>query len=277
MLTDFSLKWDKFIVNFIDKGGYKQVVDGLENTILVAVVGLVIGMLIGVVIAVISVMPKYPILPYAMQNRFDRFLDRFPKKPLLRVVSFYYFFYAIMWILQRIPFILQKICSLYVALFRGTPVMVQLLMGYFVLLPSMGLKVTAVQASMLIFGLNSGAYVSEIMRGGINSVDAGQLEAARAVGFSYSASMIKIVVPQAIKNILPTLGNEFIALIKETSIIGYAGALDLVYAFKQIGTSTYEYTVPYIVLSVIYIALVVVITIGLNIMERWLAKSDRRR
>lgn len=277
MLTDFSLKWDKFIVNFIDKGGYKQVVDGLENTILVAVVGLVIGMLIGVVIAVISVMPKYPILPYAMQNRFDRFLDRFPKKPLLRVVSFYYFFYAIMWILQRIPFILQKICSLYVALFRGTPVMVQLLMGYFVLLPSMGFKVTAVQASMLIFGLNSGAYVSEIMRGGINSVDAGQLEAARAVGFSYSASMIKIVVPQAIKNILPTLGNEFIALIKETSIIGYAGALDLVYAFKQIGTSTYEYTVPYIVLSVIYIALVVVITIGLKIMERWLAKSDRRR
>ena len=277
MLTDFSLKWDKFIVNFIDKGGYKQVVDGLENTILVAVVGLVIGMLIGVVIAVISVMPKYPILPYAMQNRYDRFLDRFPKKPLLRVVSFYYFFYAIMWILQRIPFILQKICSLYVALFRGTPVMVQLLMGYFVLLPSMGLKVTAVQASMLIFGLNSGAYVSEIMRGGINSVDAGQLEAARAVGFSYSASMIKIVVPQAIKNILPTLGNEFIALIKETSIIGYAGALDLVYAFKQIGTSTYEYTVPYIVLSVIYIALVVVITIGLKIMERWLAKSDRRR
>ncbi|MBQ3086718.1 MAG: amino acid ABC transporter permease [Clostridia bacterium] len=234
-------------------------------------------MLIGVVIAVISVMPKYPILPYAIQNRFDRFLDRFPKKPLLRVVSFYYFFYAIMWILQRIPFILQKICSLYVALFRGTPVMVQLLMGYFVLLPSMGLKVTAVQASMLIFGLNSGAYVSEIMRGGINSVDAGQLEAARAVGFSYSASMIKIVVPQAIKNILPTLGNEFIALIKETSIIGYAGALDLVYAFKQIGTSTYEYTVPYIVLSVIYIALVVVITIGLKIMERWLAKSDRRR
>lgn len=277
MLTDFSLKWDKFIVNFIDKGGYKQVVDGLENTILVAVVGLVIGMLIGVVIAVISVMPKYPILPYAMQNRFDRFLDRFPKKPLLRVVSFYYFFYAIMWILQRIPFILQKICSLYVALFRGTPVMVQLLLGYFVLFPSMGFKVTAVQASMLIFGLNSGAYVSEIMRGGINSVDAGQLEAARAVGFSYSASMIKIVVPQAIKNILPTLGNEFIALIKETSIIGYAGALDLVYAFKQIGTSTYEYTVPYIVLSVIYIALVVVITIGLKIMERWLAKSDRRR
>lgn len=277
MLTDFSLKWDKFIINFIDKGGYKQVVSGLENTIMVAVIGLVIGMLIGCIIAVISVMPKYPILPYAMQNRFDRFLDRFPKKPLLRVVTFYYLFFAIMWVLQRIPAILQKICSLYVALFRGTPVMVQLLMGYFVLLPSMGFKVTAVQASILIFGLNSGAYVSEIMRGGINSVDPGQLEAARAVGFSYSASMIKIVVPQAIKNILPTLGNEFIALIKETSIIGYAGALDLVYAFKQIGTSTYEYTVPYIVLSVIYIALVVVITIGLKIMERWLAKSDRRR
>ncbi len=277
MLTDFALKWDKFVVNFIDKGGYKQVVAGLENTIMVAVLGLIIGMLIGCIIAVVSVMPKYPVLPYAMQSRFDRFLDRFPKKPLLRVVSLYYVFFAIMWILQRMPVILQKICSLYVALFRGTPVMVQLLLGYFVLIPSMGFKVTAVQASIIIFGLNSGAYVSEIMRGGINSVDSGQLEAARAVGFSYASSMIKIVVPQAIKNILPTLGNEFIALIKETSIIGYAGALDLVYAFKQIGTSTYEYTVPYIVLSVIYIALVVIITIGLKIMERWLAKSDRRR
>ncbi|MBQ6864901.1 MAG: amino acid ABC transporter permease [Clostridia bacterium] len=234
-------------------------------------------MLIGCIIAVVSVMPKYPVLPYAMQSRFDRFLDRFPKKPLLRVVTLYYVFFAIMWILQRTPVILQKICSLYVALFRGTPVMVQLLLGYFVLIPSMGFKATAVQASIIIFGLNSGAYVSEIMRGGINSVDSGQLEAARAVGFSYASSMIKIVVPQAIKNILPTLGNEFIALIKETSIIGYAGALDLVYAFKQIGTSTYEYTVPYIVLSVIYIALVVIITIGLKIMERWLAKSDRRR
>ena len=276
MLTDFSLKWDKFIINFIDKGGYKQVIAGLENTITVAVLGLIIGMLIGCVIAVISVMPKYPVLPHKLQKVYDRFLGFFPVKPVLRILTFYYVFYIIMWVLQRIPIILQKVCSLYVALFRGTPVMVQLLLGYFVLFPTMGFKVTAVQASILIFGLNSSAYVSEIMRGGINSVDAGQLEAARAVGFSYSASMIKIVVPQAVKNILPTLGNEFIALIKETSIIGYAGALDLVFAFKQIGTSTYEYMVPYIVLSVIYIVLVVIITIALKIMERWLAKSDRR-
>ncbi len=276
MLTDFSLKWDKFIINFIDKGGYKQVVNGLENTVTVAVLGLIIGMVIGVIIAIVCVMPKYPVLPYKMQNMFDRFLGKFPKKTILRIITFYYVFFALMWVLQRVPAILQKICSLYVALFRGTPVMVQLLLGYFVLFPSMGFKITAVQASIIIFGLNSGAYVSEIMRGGINSVDSGQLEAARAVGFSYSSGMIKIVIPQAVKNILPTLGNEFIALIKETSIIGYAGALDLVYAFKQIGTSTYEYTVPYIVLSVIYIALVVIITAALKIMERWLAKSDRR-
>ena len=277
MLNNFSVKWDKFLVNFIDKGGYKQVIDGLGNTIEVAILGLIIGMLIGTIIAVINVMPKYPVLPYKLQNMYDKFLSKFPKKPLLRVVTLYYVFYAVMWVLQRIPLILDKICTLYVALFRGTPVMVQLLLGYFVLFPSIGLKVTALNASIIIFGLNSGAYVSEIMRGGINSVDGGQLEAARAVGFSYSASMLKIVVPQAIKNILPTLGNEFIALIKETSIIGYAGALDLVYAFKQIGTSSYEYTVPYIVLSVIYIVLVVFITILLKIMERWLAKSDRRR
>ncbi len=277
MLNNFSVKWDKFLVNFIDKGGYKQVIDGLGNTVEVAILGLIIGMLIGTIIAVINVMPKYPVLPYKVQNMYDRFLDKFPKKPALRVVTLYYVFYAVMWVLQRIPLILDKICTLYVALFRGTPVMVQLLLGYFVLFPSLGIKVTALNASIIIFGLNSGAYVSEIMRGGINSVDPGQLEAARAVGFSYSASMLKIVVPQAIKNILPTLGNEFIALIKETSIIGYAGALDLVYAFKQIGTSSYEYTVPYIVLSVIYIVLVVFITILLKIMERWLAKSDRRR
>lgn len=277
MLNNFSVKWDKFLVNFIDKGGYKQVIDGLGNTVEVAILGLIIGMIIGTVIAVVNVMPKYPVLPYKVQNMYDKFLDKFPKKPALRVITLYYVFYAVMWVLQRIPLILDKICTLYVALFRGTPVMVQLLLGYFVLFPSMGIKVTALQASIIIFGLNSGAYVSEIMRGGINSVDGGQLEAARAVGFSYSASMLKIVVPQAIKNILPTLGNEFIALIKETSIIGYAGALDLVFAFKQIGTSSYEYTVPYIVLSVIYIILVVFITILLKIMERWLAKSDRSR
>ena len=277
MLNNFSVKWDKFLITFIDKGGYKQVLDGLQNTVQVAIIGLIIGMVIGTIIAVINVMPKYPVLPYKLQNAYDRFLDKFPKSTALRIVTLYYVFYAIMWVMQRIPLILDKICALYVALFRGTPVMVQLLLGYFVLFPSMGLKMTALNASIIIFGLNSGAYVSEIMRGGINSVDPGQLEAARAVGFSYSASMIKIVVPQAVKNILPTLGNEFIALIKETSIIGYAGALDLVYAFKQIGTSTYEYTVPYIVLSVIYIVLVVFITILLKIMERWLAKSDRRR
>ena len=276
MLTDFSLKWDKFIVNFIDKGGYKQVVDGLENTILVAVVGLVIGMLIGVVIAVISVMPKYPILPYAIQNRFDRFLDRFPKKPLLRVVSFYYFFYAIMWILQRIPFILQKICSLYVALFRGTPVMVQLLMGYFVLLPSMGLKVTAVQASMLIFGLNSGAYVSEIMRGGINSVDAGQLEAARAVGFSYSASMIKIVVPQAIKNILPALANEVVSMVKESSICSTMGMMELMWSAKTVATTTHITMGPYFLVAILYFAINYPASKGIEALERRMRRGDRQ-
>jgi polar amino acid transport system permease protein len=154
---------------------------------------------------------------------------------------------------------------------------VQLLLFYYVLFPLLGLKITPVSVSVLVFGLNSGAYISEIMRSGIQSVDPGQMEAGRAVGLSFPVTMIKIVIPQAVKNILPTLGNEFIALIKETSIIGYAGALDLVYAFKQIGTSSYEYTVPYIVLSVIYIVLVVFITILLKIMERWLAKSDRRR
>ena len=127
-----------------------------------------------------------------------------------------------------------------------------------------------------VFGLNSGAYVSEIMRGGIMSVDTGQMEAGRAVGLSYSVTMLKIVVPQAIKNILPTLGNEFIALIKETSVVSFVGAADLYVAFNYIGTNSYEFMVPYLVMAIIYIVMVMIIAMFVKIMERSLRKSDRR-
>ena len=134
---------------------------------------------------------------------------------------------------------------------------------------------TGVQVSMLVFGLNSGAYISEIMRSGILSVDPGQMEGGRAVGLSFGTTMIRIVIPQAVKNILPTLGNEFIALIKETSVVSFVGAADLYVAFSYIGSNTYEFMVPYLVMAVIYILLVLIISTGIRIMERSLRRSDR--
>ena len=153
---------------------------------------------------------------------------------------------------------------------------VQLLVFYYVLLPIMGIKMTGVQVSMMVFGLNSAAYISEIMRSGIMSVDAGQLEAGRAVGLSFSVTMVKIAIPQAVKNILPTLGNEFIALIKETSVVSFVGAADLYVAFNYIGSNSYEFMVPYLVMAIIYILIVLLISGGIKLMERSLRKSDRR-
>lgn len=235
-MGNFSQKVDKFIEIFIDQNGYVRVVEGLKNTLLIAVVGLIIGIAIGIIIATIRVLPKYKLFPR----------------------------------------VLNGICSFYVALFRGTPMVVQLLVSYYVLLPIIGWHITGVQVSMLVFGLNSGAYISEIMRSGIQSVDPGQMEAGRAVGLSFGASMTKIVIPQAVKNILPTLGNEFIALIKETSVVSFVGAADLYVAFNYIGTNNYEFMVPYLVMALIYIVIVLIITLLIKLLERSLRKSDRR-
>ena len=235
-MGNFGQKVDKFMEIFLEQNGYVKVVEGLQNTLLIAVTGLIIGILIGTIIATVRVLPKY----------------------------------------KRLPRILNGICGFYVALFRGTPMVVQLQVFYYVLLSTLGWQITGVQVAMLVFGLNSGAYISEIMRSGIQSVDPGQMEAGRAVGLSFGTSMIKIVIPQAIKNILPTLGNEFISLIKETSVVSFVGAADLYVAFNYIGSNSYEFMVPYLVMALIYILLVLVITLLIKIMERSLKKSDRR-
>ena len=154
---------------------------------------------------------------------------------------------------------------------------VQLLIFYYVLFPLLGWNITGLQVSMLVFGLNSGAYISEIMRSGIQSVDPGQMEAGRSVGLSFGTSMMKIVIPQAVKNILPTLGNEFIVLIKETSVVSFVGAADLYVAFSYIGSNSYEFMVPYLVMALIYIVLVLIISLLVKLMERSLGKSDRRK
>ena len=235
-MGDFSKKIDNFIHIFIDQNGYVKVLEGLKNTLLIAVLGLIIGILIGTIIAIVRVLPKYKLLPR----------------------------------------ILNAICSFYVGAFRGTPIVVQLLVFYYVLLPILGINISGVNVSILVFGLNSAAYISEIMRSGIMSVDGGQMEAGRAVGLSFWTTMLQIVIPQAIKNILPTLGNEFIALIKETSVVSFVGAADLYVAFSFIGSNSYEFMVPYLVMAMIYIVLVLIISFGIKCMERSLRKSDRR-
>lgn len=235
-MGNFLQKVDRFIESFIAQNGYVRVLEGLQNTLLIAVLGLIIGILIGTLIATVRVLPKYKMLPR----------------------------------------VLNGFCSFYVALFRGTPIVVQLLVFYYVLLPLFGGRMTGVQVSVFVFGLNSAAYISEIMRGGILSVDQGQMEAGRALGLSFTTTMIKIVIPQAVKNILPTLGNEFIALIKETSVVSFVGAADLYVAFNYIGSNSYEFMVPYLVMAAIYIVLVLVISAGIKLMERSLRRSDRR-
>lgn len=236
MNQDFAKLWDKFIYALIEKNGYKTVLEGLWNTAQIAIIGLCIGIVIGTIIAIVRVMPKYKLLPR----------------------------------------ILDKICTCYVELFRGTPMMVQLLIGYNVLLPLLGISVNSgLPVAIIVFGLNSGAYVSEIMRSGINSVDKGQMEAGRAVGLSFWTTMFKIVIPQAIKNILPTLGNEFIVLVKETSLTGYVATIDLTRAFTKLGSDSMSYIIPYLMLGLAYLILVILISWGVKAIEKHLKKSER--
>ena len=230
-----NFAWENFYSQFILKGGYKTALQGLLATIEIAVIGLIIGIVLGTIIALVKVMPKYKLLPR----------------------------------------ILSAICDVYVGFFRGTPMVVQLLIGYYVLLPALGITADALMVAIVIFGLNSGAYVSEIMRAGIQSVDGGQLEAGRAVGLPYWTAMAKIVIPQSIKNILPTLGNEFIVLIKETSVVSFIAVTDITKAFRSIGDANYEYVIPYIMLALVYLVLVMIITFGIKMMERRLKRNER--
>lgn len=232
---NFDKKFEVFWDFFINKNGYSTVLLGLKNTLIIAITGLIIGIILGTIIAAVRVVPK--------------------NNPVVKV--------------------LDKVSQLYVSLFRGTPIVVQLLIFYYVLMPLMNLRINSVGVAVVVFGMNSGAYISEIMRAGILSVDSGQMEGGRAVGLSYATTMMKIIIPQAIKNILPTLGNEFISLIKETSVVSFVGATDLYVAFNRIGSNSYEFMVPYLVMALIYIVLVVIISLLIKVMERSLRKSDK--
>lgn len=228
--------WQIFYRQLIELEGYRNVLVGLKNTAMIAVLGLLIGMVLGCLLATTKILPKT----------------------------------------NKLMACLSGFTSTYVAIFRGTPMVVQLLLIHFVILPSVGIHIPLLMEAILAFGLNSGAYVSEIMRGGILSVDIGQTEAGRALGLTYGKTMIKIVLPQAIKNVVPTLGNEFIALLKETSVVSFITIVDITKSFQNIANSTYEYIIPYVVLALVYLVLVLIVTAVIKLLERRLRASDKR-
>ena len=235
--------WQEFYVKFyqafIEGNRWKQYLEGVGTTLMVTALALIIGILLGVLVAMVRTAHD--------QQRAGR------KNPILGL--------------------LNAICKVYVTVIRGTPMMVQLLIMGFVIFSS-SRNYTMVGA--LTLGINSGAYVAEIIRGGLMSLAPGQAEAGRSLCLGYIDTMRFIVIPQAFKAILPSLGNEFIILLKDTSLITVIGGKELVYAAQAIYGRTYEQMYPLIGIACIYLALVMVFTWLLGILERRLRQSDRR-
>ena len=235
--------WQKFYVYFyqafIEADRWKQYLNGVVTTLYVTALALVIGVVLGVIVAVIRT-------AHAQQRPGH-------KNPVLGVVNF--------------------ILKIYVTVIRGTPMMVQLLIMGFIIFAS-SRNFTLVGA--LTLGINSGAYVSEIIRGGLMAVDGGQMEAGRSLGLNYFDTMRFIVIPQAIKAILPALGNEFIVLLKDTSLISVIGGKELVYAARGIVSRTFEAMFPFLGTAAIYLVLVMIFSWLLGRFERRLRASDLR-
>lgn len=235
--SPLTQKWNAvkadFHKNFIEDDHWKYIVEGIGNTLVLTGLSLLLGIFLGLFTAIVRVV-------------FDK------------TGNLYY---------------LDRIARLYVSLIRGTPLMVQLLIIYFVLLLPIGIE--KFPAAVLCFGLNSGAYVSEIIRGGIMSVDAGQTEAGRSLGFGYGATMFHIVMPQAFKAVLPALCNEFITLLKETSVAFYIGVADLTRAGIKIRSITYSNFMPLVAVALVYLVLVLILTKLVGVLERRLRKSER--
>ncbi len=229
-----QIMWQVFYEQFITEGGYKNVLLGLRNTLIISVCGLIIGIVIGTLVAVVQV---------AGQR-------------------------------SRVAKVFSVIGNVYTGIFRGTPIIVQLLIFHYIIFAAVQLD--GLLEAIIVFGLNSGAYVAEIMRGGILSVDIGQTEAGRTLGLSYATTMLRVVFPQAIKNVVPTLGNELIALTKDTSVAGYVATMDLTRAFRLIETANYEFIIPYLMLALVYFVIILIMTIVVRFVERRMRKSERR-
>ena len=222
----------EFILNFIEDNRWKYIVDGLKITLIVTIFAVLIGVLLGFLIAIVR--------------------TTHDKTGKLKI--------------------LNAICKVYLTVIRGTPVVVQLMIIYFIIFGSV--DISKVLVAIIAFGINSGAYVAEIFRSGIMSIDNGQFEAARSLGFNYAQTMMYIIMPQAFKNVLPTLCNEFISLLKETSVSGYIALQDLTKGGDIIRSRTYDAFMPLIAVALIYLAMVMIFTKLVSLLERRLRNSD---
>ena len=232
-----------FYQTFILEDNYQYFVKGLGTTLTVTVFALVIGVIIGVLVAII-------------RSAYDQQPER--KKGLLLKI-------------------LNGICKVYLTVIRGTPMMVQLLIMWFVVWASArSTDSNMMKCAILAFGINSGAYVAEIFRSGIMSIDKGQMEAGRSVGLTYAATMRYIIIPQAFKNVLPALGNELITLVKETSVVTVIGLRDLTKGAMIVQSKTYQALIPYFASAAIYLVIVMFLTWVMGKLERRLRQSDLR-
>lgn len=222
----------------IKEDRWKLYLEGLGNTMLIAIGAVILGLIIGTVIALVKV--------NANLNKRNVFLK-----------------------------ILNVFCDIYLTVIRGTPMMVQILIGFNIIFSALPFEYSILVA-IICFGINSGAYVAEIVRSGIQAVNKGQLEAGRSLGLSNAQTMYMIILPQAVKNILPALGNELIVLFKETAIVGYIAVQDLTKMATLIQSRTYQPFVPLILSALIYLGIVMLMSWGLRALERRLNKSDRR-
>ncbi len=234
----FNNVYENFYKTLIHADRYKLFLDGLKVTVEISFVAILLGTFIGLLTALIRLTPE---------NRF---------KPVQ----------------NKVMAVFKGLAFAYIDVIRGTPAVVQLLILYYVVFASAGVPKIAV--AIIAFGINSGAYVSEIFRAGVLAVDKGQMESGRSLGLTYSQTMRLIIIPQAVKNILPALGNEFIVLIKETAIVGYIALIDLTKAADFIISRTFEAFFPLFVIAVIYFTLIKLLSTGLGIMERRLRQSD---
>lgn len=233
---------ESFVKTFITDDRWLQLLNGLLVTIEITLFAAAIGILIGFIIAVVRSTHDTTLSGKKCRNFGDY---------ILKILNF--------------------ICNFYITVIRGTPVVIQLMIMYFIVFSS---SRNGIIAAILSFGMNSGAYVAEIVRSGIMSIDKGQFEASRSIGFDYKSTMIHVILPQAFKNILPALGNEFIVLVKETSVAGYVALQDLTYVGNLIRSRTYEAFFPLITVALIYLIIVLILTFLLKKLERRLRNSD---
>ena len=238
----FNGLYESFVKTFITDDRWVQLLNGLLATLEITFFAVIIGVAIGFLIAIV-------------RSTYDMNLSG--KK--CRTLSDY--------ILKAV----NAICNIYITVIRGTPVLIQLMIMYFIVFAS---SRDGMIAAIISFGVNSGAYVAEIVRSGIMSIDKGQFEASRSLGFNYRSTMIHVIIPQAFKNILPALGNEFIVLFKETSVAAYISVQDLTYVGNLIRSRTYEAFFPLIAVAIIYLVIVLILTFLLKKLERRLRSSD---